>query len=290
MEIGLPQRHWPNGRRHKWEYDTPNRIRPNRLRRNEQFNKSNLRDHNDSDTEKNGNNLYNQFNVLIANARSLALKIDSLIESFEMMNLNAALITESWLLNGKTLKNDLFHLEHGTGLIMICKNRTNRTRVVDRAIAGPRRGGGVAIVYHKNRMQLKECKIPGNKYEMVCGVGSVTGNKRKVVLISTYVPPKTKLATFDAMCECIINFVNKVKTDFSDPLIYLGGNFNKRSLSTILDCFPDVNVLDSPPTRGDNFLDLVATNAGLSHMKTSIHPPLYSPEGNTSDHKCLLTE
>ena len=240
--------------------------------------------------EENLTKTHNELRILLANARSLSPKIKSLVENFELLNLNAALITESWLSNGKTLQNDLFDLEHGTGLAMICKNRNNRTRVVSRTGGGPKRGGGVAIVFHKHRMNLREQKIPANKYEMVCGSGTVAGNKRRVFLIAVYVPPKTKSSTFSELCECIINFINKMKSENSDPLFMIGGDFNKRDLAPVTDCFPDLNTHDTPPSRGDNFLDLVVSNMVLRSVITSAHPPLETPDGIKSDHTSILTE
>ena len=47
----------------------------------------------------------------------------------------------------------------GENIAIIAKNR-------------PSRGGGVAVAFDSNKIKMKEFKIPGNTYEMVCAIGS----------------------------------------------------------------------------------------------------------------------
>ena len=51
------------------------------------------------------------------------------------------------------------------------------------------RGGGVAIAFKKTKMNMKEFKLPNNKYEAVCALGNTTKSSRKIALISVYIPP-----------------------------------------------------------------------------------------------------
>ena len=52
--------------------------------------------------------------MLNTNARSLSPKINSLIDSFTNLELDIAVVTESWLADGEGLDGDLVDLEHGT--------------------------------------------------------------------------------------------------------------------------------------------------------------------------------
>ena len=78
------------------------------------------------------------FNILLANARSLLPKIDSLVDSFRNLDLSCAIITESWLRPGIKLEEEIEDFEWVERLKVIHKSRKTR--------AGRTAGGGVAIV------------------------------------------------------------------------------------------------------------------------------------------------
>ena len=64
--------------------------------------------------------------ILLANARSLAPKTQSLINYFEEIGLHAALITESWLKNGSELQDNIRDLELGKNITYLHHNRKTR--------------------------------------------------------------------------------------------------------------------------------------------------------------------
>ena len=57
------------------------------------------------------------------NARSLCPKINSLIDNIEELDASFAVVTETWLADGRTLEEDKQDLLLGAGLSLICKNR-----------------------------------------------------------------------------------------------------------------------------------------------------------------------
>ena len=63
------------------------------------------------------------FNYIVTNARSLAPKMRSAIENFNELDLSLAIITESWLKDGKRLEECVGDLEMGENIRMIHKNR-----------------------------------------------------------------------------------------------------------------------------------------------------------------------
>ena len=73
-------------------------------------------------------------------------------------------------------------------------------------------------------------------------------------------------------------------------MIYIAGDFNGRDPGPVVDAFNDLFVHDTPPTRGNNFLDLIITNMDLSATHTRIMPPLETDDRKKSDHSCLFTE
>lgn len=112
-----------------------------------------------------GINKDHEFKLLLTNARSLSPKINSLQTYFESHELDVALVTESWLRSGEMLDRDVIDLEWGTNLKIIYKNR-------QKTAAGRRKvGGGVSIIYDKNKCNLKERRVKGNKFELVLAIG-----------------------------------------------------------------------------------------------------------------------
>ena len=73
------------------------------------------------------------FRILVTNARSLSPKIESLHRYFTELDIDVAMITESWLKDSSILDRDIIDLEYGTNLKIIYKNRPKKT-------VGARRG------------------------------------------------------------------------------------------------------------------------------------------------------
>ena len=131
---------------------------------------------NDYDKKK-----YTAIKYMLTNARSLSPKIISLVQCFEEMALDVAIITESWLASGTELEEDLSELEYGTDLSLIYKNRPVRPSSRRRTA-----GGGVAIIFNKNRCKFKEKRIRSSKYEIVCAVGRIQGVERRIMVLGLH--------------------------------------------------------------------------------------------------------
>ena len=72
----------------------------------------------------------------------------------------------------------LVDLEDRTGYATIRKDR-----------AAERPAGGVAILYRKAAVQMSKIKLPASDFEVVAAIGLRTGQRRKVVAMSIYIPP-----------------------------------------------------------------------------------------------------
>lgn len=81
--------------------------------------------------------------------------------------------------------------------------------------------------------------------------------------------------------------IAKVKEDFTDPIIFVGGDFNNFDTAIAFDDFPDMKILQTEPTRGTARLDIVCTNIHDNVTSTSIRKPLASEDGRTSNHAIL---
>ena len=218
-------------------------------------------------------------NIMLTNARSLSPKIDSLQDNFYAHNLDVALITESWLKDGTVLDNDVIDLEQGTGLGIIYKNRSRRStarRVV---------GGGVSIVFNKNTTSLRERKVRGNKFELVIATGRIGTLPRQLVFICIYIEPRMKAADLKELNELICDEIISIKAK-TDPLFFIGGDLNRRSLEDALSPFNDIQQINFAPTRGEVCQDVMFSN--LIDISSSVWPPLQSRNGTDSDNSCVV--
>ena len=213
----------------------------------------------------------------LSNARSLAKKIDSLIDMFREKELHVAMVTETWFQNDRYTRGELSDITAAENLEFICKNRDKK------------RGGGVAIVFDRNKSNFKKIQISGNKYELVGAVGNIAGVTRKVVFYSLYIPPNQTAEVTRGLFVCLGDTIEKMKQEYIDPFIIIGGDTNKRDVSQALADFPDIKVELSGPTRGTAALDIVATNFTPSILELGTFYPLETFDNETrSDHLSLI--
>ena len=219
------------------------------------------------------------YSLLLTNACSLSPKISSLHTYFLEMQLDFAMITESWLKDGQVLDRDVIDLEWGTDLKIIYKNRPKTP-------AGRRKvGGGVSIIYSKSRCNLRERSIRGNKFELVLAVGRVGKLDRQVAIFCIYLEPRIKAADMASVCELISGEILRLKMS-GDPIIFIGADMNRKDIGDAIQDYPDVVQINRDPTRGDTCLDILFCNApGLA---STTHAPLETPTGVKSDHLCVV--
>ena len=215
---------------------------------------------------------YNDLDFTLSNARSLPSKIKSLVENIRELDLHFTILCETWFKTNKQTENELQELDNAEEIGSICKNRRGG------------RGGGVAIAYNKNKIVLKKHTIAKNSYEMVCAVGNTLKDIRKVAVFSLYIPPNQKMTKTKEMMECLADGIEKIKLEYNDPYIVIGGDFNGRNI-TATDDFPDLKIIQTGPTRKNKVLDIIITNIELSLAR--IISPLQTDEGVQSDHSTV---
>ena len=206
------------------------------------------------------------FNFLLTNARSLAPKIGSLLDYFEELDLSMAIVAESWLKPGEKLEEDIIDLEFGESISVLHKSRPTRR--------GKNAGGGIAVLYNNNKMSLKPVNIGAGKAEIIAAAGSITGIRRKVVVIGMYVRPQTKAEETHRIFEVVENAIQKFKTDLSDPIVIIAGDINRRNIDEAIGIFPDINKYEPLSSRGRYDLDIVATNINQSITACESRSPL----------------
>lgn len=149
-------------------------------------------------------------------------------------------------------------------------------------------GGGVAIAFNQDKMRLVERKISAGRAEIVCASGKLPGAARKVVIFGVYIPPRTRAPQVNTIMNLLNDEISKAKTELCDPVIIIGGDYNKKPYNDSIDDFPDISLLQTGPTRGDEVLDMVMTNIPSS---ATTRDPLESNDGTlTSDHAVVYVE
>ena len=108
--------------------------------------------------------------------------MQSLIDYFEELGLSFAVVTESWLYDGKALQDAVDDLEGGVGIGILTRNRARKGRKVA--------GGGVAVAFDKKRLNLKMIPTRMDGCEIITASGKLRGISRKLVIIAAYIPPK----------------------------------------------------------------------------------------------------
>ena len=130
---------------------------------------------------------------------------------------------------------DLRHLELGAGLSTITRNR------VPHATTGVCHGG-VAVIYKRKIGCFKKIDVQNpDSYEILPVIGSVTCSSRKFVVIAVYIPPNYTVARGSACLDYLENLVFEIKRRYSDPFIYIAGDFNQWAIDTALQEFPDIS-------------------------------------------------
>ena len=155
----------------------------------------------------------NKINFLSTNARSLYPKFGSLKVYMEELDVSFSVVTESWLVDGEKLDNDLIDLEAGSDIKILYKNRPAKiTKRYKRRTAG----GGVTILFNKKKCDFKEFKLPANKHEIIAGVCNLPKMKRKMVVFGVYIPPQTKADESHTILAFLNDAIMKAKEEIAD--------------------------------------------------------------------------
>ena len=219
---------------------------------------------------------------MLTNARSISPKIISLIRNFDEFKIDISIVTETSLADNGSLVSDLSELENGTNLRVIYKNQPVKPNSRRRTA-----GGSVAIIYNKNTASLKEQKINGNKFEMVCARGKIGNVDRSIVVLGIYLEPKVNAASLAEIREKINDIILIEKAATKDPIFLIGGDLNKKDISPAMEDYVDMYELQHGPTRLAEKLDITYTN--VADTKTSVHLPLQTESGINSDHNCVFS-
>lgn len=77
-----------------------------------------------------------------------------------------------------------------------------------------------------------------------------------------------------------------MKAKYNDPIIFIGGDLNRRDIAPVFDEFADIERKFFDPTRLDACLDVMFGN--FEAENNGVFAPLYSQNGTPSDHSCVV--
>ena len=222
------------------------------------------------------NQLRNIFNIALINARSIVPKLDSLYECQNELENDVTILTETWIKDSENINKLLQDYEDRTGYAIICKDRTST------------RGGGVAISFNKSRIQMSRAPLTQLNFEVVAAIGRRTGQRRKVCVVAVYL---RLWYPAERTRRCLV-YVNDCITILSspdvDPYFYVGGDFNKKDVRRATAHFPLIRTVTTPPTRGNNILDDIATNNLPQLVDSGVTHPIANQHNIESDHKVVF--
>ena len=145
----------------------------------------------------------------------------------------------------------------------------------------------MAIVWRKSKIRLKTYTVRKNGCEVVAAKGKIADCNRTIYVIGIYVLPAIRRAALDKYCDTIRCIIEKIKIDDRGPLIVLAGDINRHDIAPAFEDFLDFHYKNTPPTRGDERLDLIYLNDDSCGFECWAVPPLENDVGDQSDHLTL---
>ena len=217
--------------------------------------------------------------IINTSARSLTPKIDSLIECFSELEVDIAVVTETWMRTGEELDRNLQDLSLGSGIGALFRNRAPNARGVAH--------GRVGVFFRQSVTNFKAFHFnnPDN-FEVLPVFTTVRGSARKLVVVAAYIPPNYTVPRDRQCLEYIEAMVIQIRLKFRDPYVVVAGDFNQKDIAQALVEFPDISEVHIGPTRGERAIDRLFCNMTRGITSSGTVPPLETEaeEASRSDH------
>ena len=204
-----------------------------------------------------------------------------MVQAFDSLELDFAIISETWFKPGSDLRSKLDDLEGEHGIKIVHQSRDGRSR---------KAAGGVAVAFRMGACNLRKREMKNKKVgqEVLCVTGKIGKIPKKVAIIAVYVPPDMKAGNFRELCDTIVLEIASIKLALGDPIIFVAGDFNRRDVGPSLGlASDDLRLIDTAPTRGNSTLDLVYATCQENCVEVEVLPPLDTAAGLRSDHRCV---
>ena len=192
------------------------------------------------------------------------------------LELDLALVSETWLRNDCTSKTMFEDLEDRDKISVIRKDRE-----------AERAAGGVAIFANSEKIELSKCQLPKSRFQVVAAIGRRRGQRRKMLVICIYIPPWYKADESKECLEHLEGLIAMLTKRYRDPYILVGGDFNERRIGTAIRGSKNIKVVNTPPTRGNKTLDIIACSFTDCLFRAGVTDPIFNSEGTETDHKTV---
>ena len=144
-----------------------------------------------------------------------------------------------------------------------------------------------------NIMSLRKLNLNSLKnkahLEILAARGRLRNYKKEINVFSCYIPPKLTRQQSTEFLDTLSDAIAECKMS-SEGWFVIGGDWNNRSLVDILDVYPDLKRIETPPTRKNNVLDILLSNIGQYVRNKQVCAPIEGEFGQVSDHKMVLIE
>ena len=91
--------------------------------------------------------------------------------------------------------------------------------------------------------------------------------------------------------DYISDLIHSFKAKYQDPFFIIAGDWNRADTYIALEDFVGIVPVLTPPTRGDETLDIIFINMSSSVVETDVAPPLIPDSGRPgrpSDHNVVI--
>ena len=113
-------------------------------------------------------------------------------------------------------------------------------------------------------------------------------NTRPIFVFAVYFPPRLKPGDVRASLEEISEKITQPKVTFSNPCFLIAGDVNQFPIHEAIADHADLEIADTPPTRGTACLDVVASNFNHEILECFVEAPLENEDMVSSDHGVLV--
>ena len=220
---------------------------------------------------------HNDFRISLANARSLIPKLESLYETQDELQSDVTILTETWINFNEQIKQILQDNEDITNFALIRRDRQGM------------RGGGVAISFNKQRIQMTQARLPQSNFEVVAAVGRRTGQRRKVVVLAVYIPPSYNADRSRRALQYVNDCLVLLTSRYDNPHIFVGGDFNRRDARLATKDIPSLKIVQTAPTRGSAVLDIIMANC-KNVTEAFVTSPIQTNQHVESDHMVVSVQ
>ena len=117
----------------------------------------------------------------------------------------------------------------------------------------------MGFFWDMNKATLKRFPATSGNYEFVAVVGKLEKIKKKILVMSFYIPPDQKVAQTEEMLEIIADCIVKVKCEY-DVIVVIAGDANILQIKSATEDFINIAALKFGATGGSSSLDVCSTN------------------------------